>query len=162
MKNAISIHRFGRLFGLGLALGLALPVAAITTNISTVGFSFSPANVTIKTNDTVHWINNGAFHTVNSANVPVAFPGAASGFQTYDFTFTTPGIFNYYCANHGFPNGGMNGNVTVTAPPSVTVTTPDNTTVFADPASFSVGSDAGAPVFVVTKVQLYTGASPVG
>lgn len=79
--------------------------------------TYSPQNVTviINQNNTIEWTNNDtAPHTVTSRpGDPVSFnsgtmlPGA-----TFIYTFTTPGVYNYYCTFH---SGWMHGTVTVKA-----------------------------------------------
>jgi plastocyanin len=87
---------------------------------------YEPANVTIKAGETVEWLNNGdVVHSVTA--VPgdasrandVALPrGAAtfdSGFMppgsTFDYTFTVPGTYRYFCVPH--ETLGMVGTVVV-------------------------------------------------
>jgi plastocyanin len=87
---------------------------------------YEPAQVTIKAGETVEWLNNGGVvHSVTA--VPeeayrpkdVALPmGAAtfdSGFMPpgskFDYTFTVPGTYRYFCVPHEAL--GMIGTVVV-------------------------------------------------
>ena len=87
---------------------------------------YEPVNVTIKAGETVEWLNNGGVvHSVTAvpgdASSPkdVALPmGAAtfdSGFMppggTFDYTFTVPGTYRYFCVPH--EKLGMVGTVVV-------------------------------------------------
>ena len=87
---------------------------------------FEPAKVTIKAGETVEWLNNGdVVHSVTavpdeaSSAKDVALPkGAAtfdSGFMqpgsTFDYTFTVPGTYHYFCVPH--ETLGMVGTVVV-------------------------------------------------
>jgi plastocyanin len=66
-------------------------------------FAFNPATLTIKTGTTVTWMNqDGAVHQIASeAGTPVAFTSdsLANG-ASYQFTFTQPGTYTYYCPFH--------------------------------------------------------------
>lgn len=78
-------------------------------NIS--NFAFSPATLTVKKGTTVTWTNNDSVtHTVTSNSDHGPSSGNLSPGQTYNFTFTDEGTFNYSCTIH--PE--MHGAVTVT------------------------------------------------
>ena len=66
-------------------------------------FAFSPAMLTVKTGSTVTWTNQDtAPHQVASdPGTPVAFSSdsLANG-ASYQFTFTQPGTYTYYCTIH--------------------------------------------------------------
>lgn len=69
------------------------PTAIIIQN-----FSFNPDTLTVKTGDTVTWTNSDPVNhqiksdTFNSAQL--------STNQTFSFTFTSAGTYNYSCAIH--------------------------------------------------------------
>lgn len=85
---------------------------------------FDPPNLSIRVGDTIHWVWDASNHTVTSgvggvaderfcspsgarcATAPVSNSGA-----TYDFTFTVPGTYPYYCRPHR--SAGMTGSVSV-------------------------------------------------
>jgi plastocyanin len=74
------------------------------SNLVTIkNFAFSPAILTIKTGTTVTWTNqDGAPHQVASdPGTPVAFSSdsLANG-ASFQFTFTQPGTYAYYCTIH--------------------------------------------------------------
>ncbi len=89
---------------------------AATVNVSIVDFAFSPQNITINAGDTVVWTNNGAApHTSTSGtNCPTGNgiwdSGILSTGQAFQFTFTQPGTYQYFCSIHCFT-----GTVTVNA-----------------------------------------------
>ncbi len=96
---------------------------SILSGSSTPGtlITFSPQNVTvvIGKNNTVEWTNNdNAVHTVTSRpGDPASFnSGTLSPGQTFTYTFTIPGVYNYYCTIHDW----MHGTVTVLAANSTT------------------------------------------
>ena len=80
-----------------------------THYIDIQGYAFSPSSITINVGDTIVWTNyDSASHTVTS-NDGTFDSGSISNGNTFSFTFTSAGTFNYYCAPH--PN--MTGSVTV-------------------------------------------------
>jgi plastocyanin len=109
----------------------ASPAAAATVTVE-VGpnnqLVFAPANVTINVGDTVHWVWEGTLaHTSTSG--PCTASGCTpdgrwdSGLHTapftFDFTFTAPGTYPYFCRPHA-PE--MRGTVMVQSPLAVTFT----------------------------------------
>jgi plastocyanin len=87
-----------------------------TNEITVVNDAFQPASLTVSAGTTVVWTwGPGAFqHNVN----PVATEPARSGNPvnapaSYQFTFNTPGTYNYYCQVHGSPTFGMRGTIIV-------------------------------------------------
>lgn len=79
-----------------------------TVEVSIEDFAFDPESVTISTGDTVRWTNmDSDEHTVTDSTLD---SGTLEEGDTYEFTFTEPGTFEYYCSIH--PE--MEGTVTVT------------------------------------------------
>jgi plastocyanin len=79
---------------------------------------FSPENMTvvIGVNATVTWTNDDtSIHTVTSTTVPTGVAPFDSGYlnqgQTFTYTFTKPGVYEYHCTIHPW----MVGFVTVKA-----------------------------------------------
>ncbi len=87
---------------------------------------YEPAKVTIKVGETVEWVNNGAVvHSVTavpddaSSATDVSLPKGASTFDsgfmppggTFDYTFTVPGTYRYFCVPH--EKAGMVGTIVV-------------------------------------------------
>ncbi|MGH3929790.1 MAG: cupredoxin domain-containing protein [Pseudonocardiaceae bacterium] len=86
--------------------------APVEHAVSMEGLQFVPALLTIAVGDTVTWTNNDdALHTVTVTDGPEIFesellnPG-----DTFSYTFTKVGTYEYYCAVH--PD--MKGSVVVT------------------------------------------------
>lgn len=108
----------------GPAHGPPSPQAAATV---TMGFeSYSPAQVTIRSGDTVEWQNTSLItHTVTDEPKLAKKPGdstlppGAVAFnsgdlppgQVYFHTFTVPGTYRYFCIHH--EDDGMLGTVMV-------------------------------------------------
>ena len=87
-------------------------------------YAYSPATITVAVGDTITWTNyDTAPHTVTVSDGPVKFnsPNLEQG-QTFSYTFTQAGTYNYYCAVH--PD--MKASVTVTA---AETTAPSTSTV---------------------------------
>ncbi|PPK65619.1 cupredoxin family copper-binding protein [Actinokineospora auranticolor] len=90
----------------------AAPAAPVATNtVSIKDFAFAPPLVTVKAGTTVTWTNGDTEpHTVTSnGGGPLKSPTMNSG-DTFRYTFTTPGHFDYLCTIHPF----MTGTVEVT------------------------------------------------
>ena len=91
-------------------LEIAVPVAAIN-------YQFAPAEVRITTGTTVAWINGDPVeHTVTQDDL--AFDSGSFGLGgVYMLTFTSPGVYQYYCVPHGNVGlVGMSGVVIVEDP----------------------------------------------
>ena len=110
-----------------IGLGVAVPAAADTGEVTTSGLTFVPADVTIQSGDSVHFAGlTAGFHTVaevddgaaTSWNGGFHSPGGASEFTQ---VFNSPGVFHYICEPHVF--SGMRGTVTVNELPVPTVST---------------------------------------
>jgi amicyanin len=85
------------------------PVA--TNTVAIENFAFSPASITVKAGTTVTWTNKDTVAhtvTVDSGDGPNSQNLAQN--QTYSFTFSKAGTYNYHCAIHS----SMHGTVTVT------------------------------------------------
>jgi plastocyanin len=115
--------------GLSPAPSAADATAAGAVQVTIQNYAFAPASLSVAAGTTVVWTNKDtAPHTVTISSGPVKFssPNLQTG-DSYTYTFTTPGTYNYYCAVH--PN--MTASVTVTGsttPPPTTTTAPPPTT----------------------------------
>ena len=81
------------------------------TNFNT----FSAEHVGVNVGEMVTWNNAGGIHNVhfddNSYDMPASPSGAA---WSVNRSFSTPGLYRYYCEFHGGPDGyGMSGTVAV-------------------------------------------------
>ena len=73
-------------------------------------FAFTPQTLTIAAGTTVTWTNNDASpHTSTSSNGAWDSGNLNQG-ESFSFTFTTPGTYDYVCIYHG----GMSGTIIVT------------------------------------------------
>src|SRR6476646_741713 len=88
--------------------GQDAPVA--TNTVAIQNFAFSPATVTVKAGTTITWTNRDQdAHTVTAISGPFQSPTLNTG-QSYQYTFSTPGRFDYLCTIHPF----MTATVVVT------------------------------------------------
>ena len=138
----------GRFLAGLLFLG-AVGAAADQTIAVGPGISFSPSDVTISPGETVTWAWAGAFHSSTSdlQTGPEVWDSGIIATGTFAHTFTTPGIYHFYCKVHSFPGGTiMNGSVTVLQP-----VTPTPTPTVAPPltptptATFSISPSPTVP-----------------
>jgi plastocyanin len=90
------------------------PGAPVATNtVAITNFAFSPAVATVRVGSTITWTNqDGEPHTVTSKDGSglLRSPSLNTG-ESFTFTFTKPGRFEYLCTIHPF----MTATVVVTA-----------------------------------------------
>jgi len=81
--------------------------------VTIANFAFTPASLTVTAGTTVTWVNNDSVpHKIvadDSSNLPGLSSENLSQGDSYSFTFSTPGTFNYYCQIHP----SMKGTVVV-------------------------------------------------
>jgi plastocyanin len=96
-----------------LAVGAAPAAPASTTTVQIKRSSFVPATVTIKTGDTVRWVNSDTQnHQVVSNNGSFVSPILGPG-RVYSHRFNAAGTYRY----HDGLNAAVRGVVKVTGPP---------------------------------------------
>jgi plastocyanin len=92
--------------------GAAAPDAPVATDtVAIQNFAYSPATVTVKVGTTVTWTNQDQDqHTVTAMNNGPFHSAPLDTGQTYRYTFTKAGHFDYLCTIHPF----MTATVVVT------------------------------------------------
>lgn len=140
--------------------------ATTTVLVGSGGDVFSPPSVSISVNDSVIWNWQGIFHSTTSGTngapgddngVPCGLWDSSVITSTPHFftnTFTSAGVFSYYCSEHYFLD--MTGQVVVAgsaALPSLAITNPINGSVFAAPANVSIQAGVTNGSGGVTNVQ---------
>lgn len=86
------------------------PVVTGVTDVDIEDFAFSPANIRVAVGATVTWTNrDGTPHTVTSDDGDLLDSGLLDQGESYQQTFSKPGIYDYYCQPHPY----MKGRVTV-------------------------------------------------
>jgi plastocyanin len=102
-----------------------LLLSTVTVQVGPGGANtFSPAAVTVNVGDTVHWVWGSDFHSTTSGPCSAGTctadgkwdSGIFNAPHAFNFTFTSPGTFPYYCIIHS--DMGMTGSVTVVGAPS--------------------------------------------
>jgi plastocyanin len=102
--------RFGKRRTVALAASVAASAllgssALADTNIVLDQFSFSPQRVTVKAGTTVTWTNDDDIpHTVASST-KLFKSKALDTSDKFSFTFTTPGVYEYFCSIHPHMTG---------------------------------------------------------
>ena len=101
----------------GAAVAAALLAAAATfpavsaraadTNVTIDQFTFTPQRITVKAGTTVAWINDDDIpHTVASST-KIFKSKALDTKDKFSFTFTTPGVYEYFCSLHPHMTGAI-------------------------------------------------------
>jgi plastocyanin len=79
--------------------------AAAPDTIEIKNFSFSPMSLTVPVGTKVTWkFDDSAQHTVSADDKSFVSPAMSNG-QTYSYTFTKSGTFQYICSIHQYMKG---------------------------------------------------------
>jgi plastocyanin len=94
--------------GIVVAAAISFPVISAqpgNTKLEIDNFSFSPQRITVKPGTTVTWTNeDDTPHTV--ASTTKMFKSKALDTNDgFAFTFTTPGVYEYFCSLHPYMTG---------------------------------------------------------
>jgi len=109
MRSAIVAAALGAATAAVLA-AVVLPghaqTAALAGAVSIDNFTFTPPSLTVKAGTTVTWINRDDIpHGIASANNAFTKSKALDTDDSYSFTFTTPGTYQYFCYVHPHMTG---------------------------------------------------------
>ena len=77
----------------------------ITVRIN--GMRFEPARITVSPGTTVTWVHESPMPHTISGNVDGLGSSTLYNGQTYSHTFTTDGLYNYYCGLHPSMTGSV-------------------------------------------------------
>jgi amicyanin len=78
------------------------------TQVRIVNSAFTPANIQVKAGTTVTWTNQDtAPHTVTFRN-GMKDSGLLRKGQSFSYTFTSPGTYDYYCTVHPYMTAVVN------------------------------------------------------
>ena len=159
------------MFGLaGMWIGSVSSAEAATTTVDIIDYAFSPQDVTINVNDTVHWVWITDLHSSTAGNASGPPPkdtglwdsGVNDSGHTFNFTFTASGSYPYYCSYHLFPGSVTVNAVVATGPPSISITSPTNGSVFTAPATIPLAATASETGGSVANVEFFNGATALG
>jgi amicyanin len=107
MRSAIAAAVLGAVIGTGLAGGVLVAraqTAAVAVSID--NFTFNPQKLTVKAGTTVTWTNKDDIpHGIAATGNAFARSNALDTDNTYSFTFTTPGTYQYFCYIHPHMTG---------------------------------------------------------
>jgi plastocyanin len=121
LRSAISAALIGAAVGSVLAGGVLFAKAqtAATAAVGIDNFTFNPQTVTVKAGTTVTWTNKDDIpHGIAATNNAFKRSQALDTDDSFSFTFTTPGIYQYFCYIH--PH--MTGSIVVEAATGSTTT----------------------------------------
>jgi amicyanin len=103
MRGALVAAALGAACG-SLAAPLVLPGWAQTRPAAAIAidnFTFGPARLTVKAGTTVTWTNRDDIpHGIAASNNAFARSPALDTDNSFSFTFTTPGTYQYFCYIH--------------------------------------------------------------
>ena len=107
MRSAIAAAVLGAVIGTGLAGGVLVARAQTTVAaLSIDNFTFNPQKLTVKAGTTVTWTNKDDIpHGIAATGNAFARSNALDTDNTYSFTFTTPGTYQYFCYIHPHMTG---------------------------------------------------------
>ena len=102
MRPVIAATALGAAVGSLLAAGVLFARAdGMSSAVSIDNFSFSPATLTVKAGTTVTWTNRDDIpHGIASSNSAFKRSQALDTDDSYSFTFTAPGTYQYFCYLH--------------------------------------------------------------
>jgi hypothetical protein len=139
---------------------IAAPISVRATDAYVgVGlFSLSPETVNIKAGDVVYWIDS-------DEDGPYMISGPWGSFLTPGgIRFLAPGAYSYSVDSiyGGYWYGAVNVSAAVDSPPTVSITSPANSSQFVAPASFTFSADASDPdLNDVWDVEFWVGTNMV-
>jgi plastocyanin len=107
IRSVLAAVVLGAVVGSGLAGGVLVAKAASpATAISIDNFTFTPQTVTVKAGTTVTWTNKDDIpHGIAATNNAFTRSKALDADDSYSFTFTTPGTYQYFCYVHPHMTG---------------------------------------------------------
>ena len=105
-------------FMAGFGAVWAADTAAAPAPVEIINFAFKPGTLTVPVGTTVTWVNKDSdTHSVQSTDKRFTSSPALEHGESYTFTFTTPGTYEYICSLHSF----MKGKIVVTDTQSAAV-----------------------------------------
>jgi amicyanin len=101
LRAVFSSAVLGAVVGSVLAAGVLFARADGPSTVSIDNFSFAPKELTVKAGTTVTWTNRDDIpHGIASSNNAFKRSPALDTDESYSFTFTTPGTYQYFCYLH--------------------------------------------------------------
>ena len=102
LRPIVASTVLGALIGAFLAAGVLFVRAADSSNtVSIDNFTFAPKTLTVKLGTTVTWTNHDDIpHGIASSDNAFKKSAALDTDDSYSFTFTAPGTYQYFCYIH--------------------------------------------------------------
>jgi plastocyanin len=102
LRPIIACSALGAVVGSVLAAGVLFARAEGAPGGVTIdNFSFTPATLTVKAGTTVTWTNKDDIpHGIGATNNAFPKSKALDTDDSYSFSFTTPGTYQYFCYLH--------------------------------------------------------------
>jgi amicyanin len=101
LRPVIGSTLLGALVGAVLAAGVLFARADNAIAVSIDNFTFTPPSLTVKAGTTVTWTNKDDIpHGIGSAGNAFAKSRALDTDDSFSFTFTKPGTYQYFCYIH--------------------------------------------------------------
>ncbi len=99
-KDIPGRRRLAALLLASVCVSTLLGAAAAAEEVKIDNFTFDPPQITVKSGATVTWTNHDDIpHTVVARDLQFRSKALDTDDQ-YSFTFTTPGIYEYFCSLH--------------------------------------------------------------
>lgn len=113
---------------LALLLLAVPPAFADDSAVSISGLAYGPSSITVTVGDSVTWTNgDGVPHTVTADDASFGSSSLAPD-ETFTWTFSAAGTFNYHCLIHSTMSGSVTAQPANTAAPGSDATTPPTST----------------------------------
>ena len=122
---------------------MSVSASAITHTITQQGLSFAPEQLTVEVGDVILFQWTSGSHTTTSSSVPAGADTwdalLTPGMQTFEYTVTTEGAYEYVCTPHAL--AGMDGVFTAVLPSNTRTQVAANLSV-------NAGTSANGQLFV--------------
>ena len=96
--------------GIVVAAAISFPVISAqpsNTKLEIDNFSFSPQRITVKPGTTVTWTNEDDTPHAVASSTKMFKSKALDTNDSFAFTFTTPGVYEYFCSLHPYMTGAI-------------------------------------------------------
>jgi plastocyanin len=87
------------------ANNLSAPARTADTMVTIDNFTFEPQRLTVKAGTTVTWVNQDDIPHLVASTTKVFKSKALDTDDKFSFTFTTPGVYDYFCSLHPHMTG---------------------------------------------------------
>src|SRR5690242_8623694 len=105
MRRAMTPAALAAAAAAAIVVAAWLPAQAADAEVKIDNFSFTPERITVKAGTAITWINEDDIpHTVASST-RLFKSKALDTDDKYSFTFTTPGVYQYFCSLHPHMTG---------------------------------------------------------